>query len=66
MTAVAYTVPDLSCGHCIAAVTSELQRVPGVHDVDVDLETKRVVVHGHPLDDAALRAAISEAGYEAA
>ena len=35
-------------------------------DVEVDLETKLVVVRGDGLDDAALRAAIEEAGYEAA
>jgi copper chaperone CopZ len=40
--------------------------VEGVASVDVDLETKLVVVHGEGLDDASLRAAIEEAGYEAA
>jgi copper chaperone CopZ len=34
--------------------------------VDVDLDTKLVVVRGDGLDDAALRGAIAEAGYEAA
>jgi copper chaperone CopZ len=34
--------------------------------VDVDLDTKVVTVRGHDLDDVALRAAIEEAGYEAA
>jgi copper chaperone CopZ len=40
--------------------------LPGVERVDVDLETKLVVVTGTNLDDRALRAAIEEAGYEAA
>ena len=60
-----YTVPDMSCGHCTTAVKSELALVPGVRDVTVDLETKRVVVRGEDLDDARLKAAIAEAGYEA-
>ena len=34
-------------------------------DVSVDLETKRVEVTGDDLDDAAIRAAIEDAGYEA-
>ena len=38
----------------------------GVDEVDVDLETKVVTVRGSELDDTALRAAIHEAGYEAA
>ena len=66
MTAITYTVPDMSCGHCKAVVSSELQEVVGVSGVEVDLDTKRVVVSGDQLDDAVLRAAIAAAGYEAA
>jgi copper chaperone len=40
--------------------------VAGVESVDVDLDTKLVTVRGSNLDDAALRGAIEEAGYEAA
>jgi copper chaperone CopZ len=66
LTEITYTVPDLSCSHCEAAVSSELERVAGVSKVDVDLETKRVFVRGENLDDASLKAAIAQAGYEAA
>lgn len=66
MTQVTYTVPDMSCGHCEQAVSSGLAQVAGVTSVDVDLATKQVVVSGEALDDAALRAAIVAAGYEAA
>ena len=61
-----YTVAGMSCDHCKAAVTEELLAVGGVASVDVDLDTKRIVVRGQDLDDAAIRAAIDEAGYEAA
>lgn len=60
-----YRVPGMSCGHCKSAVESELRTVEGVESVEVDLETKLVAVHGAGLEDAALRAAIDEAGYEA-
>ena len=66
MEQITYTVPGMSCGHCKQAVTSELSDVAGVDSVDVDLDTKLVTVHGSDLDDVALRAAIDEAGYEAA
>lgn len=62
---ITYAVPDMSCGHCKAAVTQELSALAGVHSVDVDLDTKLVTVTGEQLDDKALRAAIEEAGYEA-
>jgi copper chaperone len=61
-----YVVPGMSCGHCEAAVAEEISALPGVERVAVDLESKRVEVRGYPLDDAAIRAAIEEAGYEAA
>lgn len=63
---VVYSVPGMHCGHCKTAVTRELEAVPGVRLVEVDLESKRVIVTGRALDDGALRAAIDEAGYEAA
>ena len=63
---IAYTVPGMTCEHCERAVGDELARVPGVAAVDVDLGAKRVTVTGEALDDALLRAAIDEAGYEAA
>ena len=60
-----YTVADMSCGHCKAAVTEAVSEVTGVESVDVDLDTKRVVVNGD-VADAAVRAAVADAGYEAA
>ena len=59
-----YSVPGMSCGHCRAAITSEVENVAGVVSVDVDLDAKRVTVAGAQLDDAAVRAAIDEAGYD--
>ncbi len=63
---VTYSVPGMTCGHCKAAVTQELTGVAGVEAVAVDLDTQLVDVTGHDLDDATLRAAIDEAGYEVA
>ena len=60
-----YRVPGMTCEHCRIAVAEELSAVPGVECVEVDLDAKLVNVNGAPLDDAALRAAIDEAGYEA-
>ena len=60
-----YRVEGMSCGHCEAAVRDEVENVPGVEDVDVDLGSKRVVVRG-AFGDATVRAAIATAGYEAA
>jgi copper chaperone CopZ len=48
------------------SIREEVSEVEGVEDVAVDLDTKVVTIQGHALDDSALRAAIVEAGYEAA
>ena len=66
MQALRYTVADMSCGHCKQAVTEEVSKVAGVSSVEVDLDTKLVLVRGEGVDDAAVREAIAEAGYEAA
>ncbi len=65
--AAAYTVTGMTCGHCVTAVSDELAKLPGVTGVDVDLASGRVlVVSDEPLADAAVRAALDEAGYEVA
>lgn len=62
---ITYSVPGISCGHCRAAIAAEVGAVPGVRQVEVDLDAKLVAIGGESLDDAALVAAIDEAGYEA-
>ncbi len=62
---LAYSVPEMSCGHCVNAITSEVKLLSGVNEVAIDLETKIVLVSGTELNDAAIREAISEAGFEA-
>ena len=63
---VTYSVPAIHCAHCAMSIREEVSEVEGVEDVAVDLDSKLVTVSGSGLDDAALRAAIVEAGYEAA
>ncbi len=64
-TRLIYSVPGMSSGHCRAAITAEVSAVCGVESVDVDLDTKLVAISGDDLHDAALVAAIDQAGYEA-
>jgi copper chaperone CopZ len=59
-----YVVDGMTCGHCSATITEEVQRVPGVSGVEVDLDGGTVTVRGADTDDAAIRAAIDEAGYQ--
>lgn len=66
MAETTYQVPAVHCGHCVHAITEEVSRVPGIEKVLVDLAAKTVTVNGDAYDDAAVRAAIDEAGYDIA
>jgi copper chaperone len=61
-----FSVPDVSCEHCRAAITRVVERVDGVRSVDVDLEAKLVTVRGEAVEAAAVRTAIDDAGYDIA
>jgi copper chaperone len=62
-----YTVTGMTCGHCVASVTEEISEIDGVTDVAVDLPTGAVTVTSTtPVDPAAVRAAVEEAGYQLA
>jgi copper chaperone len=64
MTTTNYTVSGMTCGHCVAAITEELAKLDGVTRVDVDLTSGRVTVESNSLlDEAAVIAAVDEAGY---
>ena len=59
------SVPQISCGHCVDAITGEVTKLTGVNDVSVDIATKTVTVVGD-APDADIIAAIDEAGYAVA
>ena len=54
----------MTCGHCVASVTEEIQEIEGVQDVQVVLDTGAVTVtSSRPLEESDVRAAVEEAGY---
>jgi copper chaperone len=62
-----YTVTGMTCGHCVASVTEEVQEIPGVENVDVVLETGSLTVtSAEPIDDGAVKTAVEDAGYQLA
>ena len=62
-----YAVTGMTCAHCVASVTEEVQEIDGVTAVDVDLDTGRLsVTSQQPVSDAQVHAAVEEAGYQVA
>ncbi len=67
MAATVITVTGMTCGHCVSAVSSEIGKLPGVTEVEVDLESGAVRITAEPMPEtAALAAAVDEAGYQIA
>lgn len=60
-----YQVTGMTCGHCETSVREEVGEIPGIEDIQVSAETGRLVVTGSEVDDAAVLAAVGEAGYSA-
>lgn len=67
MTTTTYSVDGMTCGHCVQHVTSEVSALPGVSDVTIELvvggSSPVTVTSDAPLDEAAVAAAVAEAGY---
>lgn len=64
MTTRRYMVDGMTCNHCVDAVTGEIRKAGGIDDVIVDLQAGTVTVTAGSVDDAVIRSAIEEAGYE--
>jgi copper chaperone CopZ len=62
-----YTVVGMTCEHCVRAVTGEIEGLPGVVGVRVDLASGVVAIASrNPLADAEVGGAIEKAGYRLA
>jgi copper chaperone len=63
MTSRTYSVPTISCEHCKHSIEAEVNKLTDVSLVEVDIPSRSVRIEGD-ASDAAIRAAIDEAGYE--
>ena len=61
-----YQVTGMTCGHCEMSIREEVSQIPGVNEIQVSAQTGKLVVSStSALDDAAVLAAVDEAGYSA-
>lgn len=67
MKELTFEVPEVSCQHCVNAITQETTQA-GVNEVEVDLTSKRVYVAFDPakVSEQQVKEAIEEAGYDIA
>jgi copper chaperone len=57
-----FTLPDLSCGHCVKSVTAAAQALDAGARVEADIASKYVSINSAQPREA-LVAALTEAGY---
>jgi copper chaperone CopZ len=66
MSTTEYTVTGMTCAHCEMSVREEVAQIAGVDAIEVSAQSgKLVVTASSPIDDAAVLAAVDEAGYTA-
>ena len=66
MNTTEYQVTGMTCGHCEMSIREEVSTVPGVQEIQVSAQTGRLVVTStEKVNDAAVLAAVDEAGYKA-
>ncbi|GIH27190.1 hypothetical protein Aph01nite_55000 [Acrocarpospora phusangensis] len=64
MSTSTFTVSGMTCGHCVSSVREEVEGIPGVTSVEVDLPTGKLTVTADtPVDSEAVSKAVAEAGY---
>jgi copper chaperone len=62
-----YLVSGMHCGHCVSSVTEEVSSISGVTDVEVDLDSGRlIVISDAEIPFESIQAAVDEAGYSVA
>lgn len=67
MTTVTYSVPAISCGHCVHTIQTELADLAGVTSVKAEAETKQVeVVFDAPATEQAIKKLLAEINYPVA
>jgi copper chaperone CopZ len=61
-----YQVTGMTCGHCEMSIREEVSQIPGVEEIQVSAQTGKLVVSSATsIEDAAVLAAVDEAGYSA-
>ena len=67
MTTVKFSVPNISCGHCVHTIQTELVEMEGIQDVRASAETKNVtIVFDVPATPEKIKALLAEINYPVA
>ena len=66
MTTVTYSIPNISCGHCVHTIQMEVGELAGVTVVEASAEKKQAVItFGDPANEAQIKSLLAEINYPA-
>lgn len=61
-----FSIPKISCGHCVMTITKELKELPGIRKVEGNPQFKTVDVEWNaPASEAQIRATLNEINFPA-
>jgi copper chaperone len=64
MQTITYTIPNISCGHCIHTIKAEVGELAGVKSVEGDQNSKKVtIVFDNPADEVQIKELLKEIEY---
>jgi copper ion binding protein len=64
MTTVTYSIPNISCNHCVHTIQSEVSEMAGVKSVQANLEKQQAVITFEPpATEAAIKQLLAEINY---
>ena len=67
MTTIKYSVPNISCGHCVHTIQMEVSEVEGVQSVTAYEDSKTVeITFGDPATEDSIKALLAEINYPVA
>jgi copper chaperone len=63
---IEFTLPAMTCNHCVERVTQAVRQVDPAAKVAIDLGTHRVRIEGADAEREAVTTSLRDAGYEPA
>lgn len=66
MTTIKYSVPNISCGHCVHTIQTELSEMTGIQSVRADAASKSVeIIYDVPATEEKIKQLLAEINYPA-
>ncbi len=61
-----FSIPDITCGHCVMAIKNELEELDGIKTVEGDSDAKKITVEwGVPVTEETIKATLKALNYPA-